>query len=110
MGAPKLAFVYERGSKILGYCFGRVGYNHTHIGPVVAHEEPIARELASAMLAKCAGKSVIIDAPHRSRSWLSWLEQNGFIEERPFMRMFLGDNQWDGKPEQQFAILGPEFG
>lgn len=110
MGARGLSFVYERGSKILGYCFARIGYNHTHIGPVVAREESIAKELVFAMLTKCAGKSVIIDAPHRSRSWLSWLEQSGFKEERPFMRMFLGDNQWYGKPEQQFAILGPEFG
>jgi hypothetical protein len=62
MGAPKLSFVYERGSKILGYCFARVGFNHTHIGPVVAREEQIAKELVSAVLVKCTGKSLIIDA------------------------------------------------
>jgi predicted N-acetyltransferase YhbS len=109
-GAPRLSFVAERGKKIVGYCFGRFGYNHTHIGPVVASEESIAKELVSAILANCAGKSMIIDAPHRSRSWLLWLEQSGFTEQRPFMRMFLGDNHWSGKPEHQFAILGPEFG
>lgn len=110
MGAPRLSFVYKKGNKVFGYCFARPGYNHTHIGPVVSREESIAKELVSAVLANCSGKSVIIDAPHRSRSWLSWLEQNGFSEERPFMRMFFGDNNWPGRPEQQFAILGPEFG
>ena len=109
-GAPELAYAHEKGGKIIGYCFGRHGYNYTHIGPVVAREESIAKELVSAMLTKCSGKSAIIDAPHRSRSWLLWLEQNSFAEQRPFMRMFLGDNKWPGKTEHQFAILGPEFG
>ena len=109
-GAPELAYVHEKGGKILGYCFCRHGHNHTHIGPVVSRDELIAKQLVSAVLAKCSGNSAIIDAPHRSRAWLSWLEKNGFTEERPFMRMFLGDNKWPGRPEQQFAILGPEFG
>jgi GNAT superfamily N-acetyltransferase len=109
-GAPELAYAFEKGGKILGYCFCRHGYNHTHIGPVVSRDELIAKQLVSAVLAKCSGKSAIIDAPHRSRAWQSWLEKNGFAEQRPFMRMFLGDNKWPGRPEHQFAILGPEFG
>jgi len=109
-GAPELSFVYERPGEIVGYCFGRHGQNHTHIGPVVAREESIAQKLVAAALQKCSGKSVIIDAPHHSRAWLTWLQNNGFSEQRPFMRMFIGDNKWPGKPEQQFAILGPEFG
>jgi hypothetical protein len=53
---------------------------------------------------------MIVDALHHSREWLEWLQQNGFTEQRPFMRMFIGTNKWPGKPEHQFAILGPEFG
>jgi GNAT superfamily N-acetyltransferase len=109
-GASELSFVYERAGEIAGYCFGRHGQNHTHIGPVVAREESIAQELVAAVLKECSGKSVIIDAPHHTRAWLTWLQHNGFFEQRPFMRMFIGDNKWPGKPEQQFAILGPEFG
>lgn len=109
-GAPELSFVFERPGEIMGYCFGRYGQNFTHIGPVVAHEESMARELVAAVLKKIPGKPVIIDAPHHSTEWLNWLQQNGFTEQRPFMRMFIGDNKWPGKPDQQFAILGPEFG
>ena len=109
-GAPELSFVYERAGEIAGYCFARLGENFTHIGPVVARDESIAQELVAATLKKCSGKEVIIDAPHHSRAWLNWLTHNGFSEQRPFMRMFIGDNKWPGKPEQQFAILGPEFG
>ncbi len=109
-GAPELSFVYERPREIMGYCLGRHGQNYTHIGPVVARDESIAKELVSAALKKCAGQSVIIDAPHHSSTWLDWLQDNGFAEQRPFMRMFIGDNKWPGKPEEQFAILGPEFG
>jgi len=109
-GAPELSFVYERPGEIMGYCFGRHGENYTHIGPVVARDESIARQLVGAALKKCSGKSVIIDAPHHSSTWLTWLQDNGFSEQRPFMRMFIGDNKWPGRPEQQYAILGPEFG
>ena len=109
-GAPELSFVYERAGEIAGYCFGRHGENFTHIGPVVAREESIAQDLVSAVLKECLGKPAIIDAPHHSRPWLSWLRHNGFSEQRPFMRMFIGENKWPGKLEQQFAILGPEFG
>lgn len=109
-GARELSFVHEKAGKIGGYCFGRYGQNYTHIGPVVARDESIAQELIVAVLEECSGKSVIIDAPHHSTAWLSWLQHNGFVEQRPFMRMFIGDNKWPGKPEKQFAILGPEFG
>lgn len=109
-GAPEYALTLEVGDKIAGYCFARHGYNFTHIGPVVAREESVAKQLVTALLAKCTGKAVIIDAPHHSVTWLKWLEQNAFTEQRPFMRMFLGDNKWPGRPSQQFGILGPEFG
>jgi hypothetical protein len=109
-GAPEYAFVVEEANKVKGYCLGRHGQNYAHIGPVVAENITIAKQLVSAVLHHCVQRPVIIDAPHHSSEWLEWLEHQGFTEQRPFMRMFLGKNKWPGKLEHQFAILGPEFG
>lgn len=108
--SPQLAWVTAAGARITGYCFGRQGYNFTHIGPVVAEDTDLAIHLVSAALQHCLGKPVILDVIHHTAGWLTWLSSLGFVEQRPFIRMFRGSNAWPGVPGKQFAILGPEFG
>lgn len=108
--SPYLAFVVRRGQQLRGYCFGRKGHNYIHIGPVVAEERRDAINLVSAALQNCAGSKVILDASHFSNEWIPWLSSIGFVEQRTFIRMYRGTNHWPGRPEKQFAILGPEFG
>jgi ribosomal protein S18 acetylase RimI-like enzyme len=109
-GAPQLAFVVEEKKEILGYCMGRYGYNFTHIGPVVAKESTVAKDLLSAALNNCIGSPVILDALYFEPEWIEWLSSIGFTEQRPLIRMYRGSNRFRGVPEKQFAILGPEFG
>lgn len=109
-GAPDLAFKINNGDQLLGYCFGRPGYRFTHIGPVVATNLEIAKELVSAALRHCGNTPVILDVPHHDESWNAWIRLLGFSELRPFVRMYKGNNAWPGVPENQYAILGPEFG
>jgi len=109
-GAPQLAFMIEDKVEILGYCFGRKGENYMHMGPVVAINVELAKDLVLAALNNCIGQAVAIDIPHFDLSWKEWLESIGFEEQRPFYRMYLGSNHFPGVPENQFAILGPEFG
>lgn len=109
-GAPDLARVVERDARIVGFAFGRHGFNFDHIGPVIAEDAQTAIQLASACLAECVGKSCVIDAAHHDAEWLRWLESVGFKQQRPFIRMFRGEARRPGIPEKQFAILGPEFG
>jgi GNAT superfamily N-acetyltransferase len=109
-GAPELAFKVGEGDQLKGYCFGRHGYRFTHIGPVVATTAEVAKNLVSVALKQCENKPVILDVPHHDQSWRGWLESVGFSELRPFIRMYSGNNQWPGIPENQYAILGPEFG
>lgn len=97
-------------NKITGYCFGRQGFNFTHIGPVVALHTELAIQLVTAALKNCLGRPVILDVAHHMPDWLRWLVSLGFTEQRPFIRMFRGTNAWPGVPSKQFAILGPEFG
>ena len=108
--APKMTSVFKKNNEILGYSFGRRGHKYMHIGPVVAADVNIARQIVSAALNQCKGQAVILDIPHFDRSWTAWLGSIGFEEQRPFYRMYRGPNSFPGEPEKQFAILGPEFG
>ena len=108
--SPTVAFITEDGNAITGFCFGRPGHNYTHIGPVIAKDIEQAIQLVSAALHCCLQHPVIIDSAHHSPAWMAWLSSIGFVEQRPFIRMYKGTNDWPGLPEKQFAILGPEFG
>lgn len=109
-GAPDLAFKVGKGKQLKGYCFGRPGYRFTQIGPVVATDAEVARELVSAALKRCENIPVVLDVPHHDESWSAWIRMLGFLELRPFVRMYRGKNNWSGVPGNQYAILGPEFG
>jgi GNAT superfamily N-acetyltransferase len=109
-GAPQLAFLVKEKKEILGYCMGRPGHNFTHIGPIIAKNSAIAKDLVFAALKNCIGSHVILDAFYCDPEWIEWLKSIGFSEQRPFIRMYHGSNKFHGVPEKQFAILGPEFG
>ena len=56
------------------------------------------------------GRAFVIDSTSCAEAWLQFLEQTGFREQRPYLRMYRGGQGPFGQPSQQFAILGPEFG
>lgn len=109
-GAPDYAWVVCDEEKLLGFSFGRHGFNFEHLGPVVAQNLEIARHLATVCLSAQTGKRFVLDATLYDGEWTQWLETIGFREQRPFIRMFRGEVSIQHKPELQFAILGPEFG
>ena len=109
-GAPQYAFILEATNEIQGYCFGRHGYNFTHIGPVFAKNAAVAKNVVSAALHNCIGHPVILDVLHLDVEFNEWLASLGFVEQRPLIRMYKGTNRFPGSPKLQYAILGPEFG
>lgn len=109
-GASRYAFIAEEKNEVQGYCLGRNGHNFIHIGPIIAKNLEIAKDLVSATLNNCMGRSVILDILHFEPAWREWLISVGFAEQRPLIRMYRGSNRFPGVPERQYAILGPEFG
>jgi GNAT superfamily N-acetyltransferase len=97
-------------SDIQGYCFGRPGFLYQQLGPIVARDESVARELLSQCLTHKSDQQFGIDAPRHSASWLDFLKSIGFTEERSFVRMHRGENRYPGHPEYVFGVVGPEFG
>jgi predicted N-acetyltransferase YhbS len=111
--SPNYAWVTESttsDSGIQGYCFGRTGFRYHQLGPVVARDERIARGVLAKCLYHNAGVCFGIDAPQHSQSWRDWLIEQGFVEERPFVRMYRGKMRHAGEAGSVFAIVGPEFG
>ncbi|NOT59733.1 MAG: GNAT family N-acetyltransferase [Acidobacteria bacterium] len=109
-GGVEYAWVKESRKEITGYCLGRYGHNAEQLGPVVARDQNTARALVTACLSEHHSKPFYLDTPHHDAEWLAWLTSIGFREQRPFLRMGRGANAFRGLPEQQFAIVGPEFG
>jgi hypothetical protein len=109
-GAAQYAFLVEEGKEIGGYCLGRHGHHFDQVGPVIAKDSSMAKELVSAALNNCIGRPVILDVLHHDPQWTAWLESIGFTRQRSLIRMYRGPNRCPGLPEKQFAIAGPEFG
>jgi hypothetical protein len=107
--APGSAFVLERRGELTGYCLGRPGHRAGQIGPVVARDRATARALVTSCLASRPERRFFLDAPDLPE-WRSDLQQLGFVEQRPFTRMYRGGAVALGQREPLFAIVGPEFG
>ncbi|HSD65472.1 MAG TPA: GNAT family N-acetyltransferase [Vicinamibacteria bacterium] len=106
--APDLAWV-GRGSGTTAYCFGRHGAHSDQVGPVVADDPSVARDLVRACLARPRSRPLIVDA-RAEPSWRATLEGLGFREQRPFTRMYRGGPRPAAQPTLEPAVLGPEFG
>ncbi len=107
--APDLAWVARSAGGVAGYCFGRHGDHSDHVGPVVAEDPALARDLVAACLSRPRSRPLILDARVGPQG-LAGLGALGFREQRPFTRMYLGDARPDARPAREPAVLGPEFG
>jgi GNAT superfamily N-acetyltransferase len=110
--AAPLAYAAEHAGRLSGYCLGRYGSHSTQIGPVAADSLECARDLFLAALQPCAQERVIVDIPlHQHQpDWIHFIRGLGFVEQRPFMRMSLGNFTLAEQHTKQLAIAGPEIG
>jgi GNAT superfamily N-acetyltransferase len=108
--APEYAQVCLQGGAVTGFSLGRHGHDREQIGPVIARRGEDARALVAAVLTRFAGTPFLLDALLFDPAWLDWLQAAGFQPQRPYTRMYKGPNRYPGRPERQYAILGPELG
>jgi GNAT superfamily N-acetyltransferase len=110
MRQPGLAAVAETPSgKIAGFALGREGRIATSLGPVVADNEAIALALIARATASTK-PPFIIDVPEAHREVAAWLEMEGAVSPRGYMRMTLGTAKGLDDPSHVFALAGPELG
>ncbi|MCW5735294.1 MAG: hypothetical protein KIS73_14270 [Enhydrobacter sp.] len=110
MRQPGLALVVDApGGRLAGFALGREGRVASSIGPVVADSE----EIGLALIAKAASSAVgpfIIDVPNAHARIGQWLEAQGAVSPRGYMRMTLGNAKDLDDPSHVFALAGPELG
>ncbi len=109
-GAPEYAVVARCRERITGYVLGRHGFQFEHLGPIVAADAHAASIMTAACLSRHSDRPFIIDATCHDAAWLRFLQEAGFRQQRPFTRMYRGGQLPIGNLQQQFAVLGPEFG
>jgi hypothetical protein len=107
-GAPDLAWVGSV-TGTTAYCFGRHGDHSDQVGPVVADDPALARDLVRACLSRPRNRPLVVDA-RADPAWLAELAGLGFREQRPFTRMYRGEARPAARPAFEPAVLGPEFG
>jgi hypothetical protein len=83
----------------------------SQLGPVVAGSVEAAIQLCGEALADWEGRAVVVDVPVAQADFLAWLQDAGFVVQRPFTRMIRGALlPRPASAVRTFAICGPEFG
>lgn len=107
---PGLAWVAETPSgKLAGFSLGREGRKANSIGPVIADNEAIGLALIARATASAKGP-FIMDVPGAHAEVRRWLEEQGAVSPRGYMRMTLGTAKKLDDPAHVIALAGPELG
>jgi len=106
---PGMAFVARSGDRLAGFVLGRDGRTARSIGPVIADDEPTGLALIAKAASSVPGP-FIIDVPDAHPAIRSWLERQGAVSPRGYVRMTLGVAPGLDDPSHVFALAGPELG
>jgi len=107
---PGLCWVIRDKCAISGFVLGRAGRRYIHIGPVCARAEEDAKALIAQAIHCQRGRPFIVDVPESKKTLVQWLKDHGFSIQRPFTRMYMGENPLPGDADKRYLICGPEFG
>ena len=106
---PQAARVVEAGGRLRGFVLGRDGREARQIGPLLAEDEGVAAALLADALRSLDGP-VYVDLLDGRDGLRAWLQQQGFVFQRPFTRMVRGRREAPGEPGAIMLVAGPELG
>lgn len=106
---PRGAWVVEEAGRLRGFVFGRSGREAHQIGPLIADDTTTAQQLISAALRDVPG-AAYVDLCDPQKALLPWLQQQGFVLQRPFTRMVWGATSAPGDNASVVLVAGPELG
>jgi GNAT superfamily N-acetyltransferase len=98
-----------RHDRCAGMLLGRDGRVASHLGPLIAEDDEIAKTLLTHALRIVPGP-VFIDLADSKAAVRQWLEGCGFAPQRPFTRMLYGRSTSFDDGLRTYAVIGPEFG
>ena len=106
---PPANLVARRGGRIVGMLLGRDGRTASHLGPLIAEDDEVAKALLASALSGISG-TVYVDIADAKVGVRTFLEATGFSMQRPFTRMLLGRDRSFDEAGRTYAVIGPEFG
>jgi hypothetical protein len=106
---PARSFVAETAGRLRGFVLGREGRIASSIGPIIAENEATALALMAKAASAVQGP-FIVDVPEAHGEVRRWLQTQGAVSPRGYMRMTLGTAARLGDPSHVFALAGPELG
>jgi GNAT superfamily N-acetyltransferase len=92
-----------------GMLLGRDGRTASHLGPLIAEDDVVAKALLARALSSLSG-TVYVDVADAKPGVRAYLEASGFSVQRPFTRMLLGRDEGFDDAARTYAVIGPEFG
>lgn len=95
--------------QVKGYVMAREGDHALHMGPIIAPSAQTAFDMTTVLLENTAGP-VYIDTLDSHETFQQQLRKIGFVTQRSFTRMALGELGVFDQPDHIFASVGPELG
>ena len=92
------------------YGMSRAGERAEYLGPVVADRPTDGEKLIRKLLDGAQQNTVYWDIPDDNKEAVALAEEMGFVRQRPFIRMWLGEANVRSEPEKQWAISDPSTG
>ncbi|NPV46860.1 MAG: GNAT family N-acetyltransferase [Armatimonadetes bacterium] len=96
--------------ELSGYVAVRPGQKAAYLGPLVAENADVATALWEWGRGTVGDLPTFVDVLLPNRAAVELVQSSGFEKQREFIRMYRGRNTSPGRPEWQYAILGPEVG
>jgi len=106
---PPAELIARRDGRIAGMLLGRDGRTASHLGPLIAEDDVVAKALLARALSSLSG-TVYVDVADAKPGVRAYLEASGFSVQRPFTRMLLGRDEGFDDAARTYAVIGPEFG
>jgi hypothetical protein len=107
---PSIGWVAEdKVGRLVGYVLGREGRTASSIGPLIADSEAIGLALLD-RAARSVEPPFIVDVPAAHPAFRHWLNEQGAVSPRGYVRMTLGEAPGLSDPRHVFALAGPELG
>lgn len=107
---PAFSASLSNAGGLSGYAFGRRGSFADHLGPWMSRDAETARRLLEAFVIRSSRETLVVDCLKANLGAADLLKSFGFSYSRPLTRMYRGANDYPGRQEFLWAIMGPEFG
>jgi len=96
--------------RITGYGMLRTGSQALYLGPCSAVSTATGISIIESLVDRCGAERIFWDIPDANEASVEWARRHGFTQQRPLVRMYLGENTAPGDARKQFALAGPEVG